>query len=120
MLRGFIKPLGIVLCGILCIHLSASAAETDTKKAATEKKTAKKESKKETKQPETSSGKSTPSAVQAETSSVKQEDDSKKVLATVNGENISQEDMNQMLNRFGKQVPDEQMPTVTKQILDGL
>ncbi|HHT9106344.1 MAG TPA: peptidylprolyl isomerase [Candidatus Wujingus californicus] len=119
MLRGFIKPLGIVLCGILCIHLSASAAETDTKKAATEKKTAKKESKKETKQPETSSGKSTPSAVQAETSSVKQEDENM-VAATVNDENITQKEVNRLLNRIKDRITEEQVPLVTRQIVEGL
>src|SRR3989304_8650813 len=91
MLKGWHKPLGVVLGGILCIQLSAFAAEKETTVA---------------------KGK--------EEAPAKQEDDSKKVLATVNGENVSQEDVNQMLNRFGKQVPEEQMPAVTKQILDGL
>lgn len=110
MLKGWYKPLGVVLGGILCIQLSAFAAEKETKKSsAPAKKTTEKSPKKET---TIAKGK--------ETAPAKQEDDSKKVLATVNGENISQEDVNQMLNRFGKQVTEEQMPAVTKQILDGL
>ena len=110
MLKGWYKPLGVVLGGILCIQLSAFAAEKETKKSsAPAKKTTEKSPKKET---TVAKGK--------ETAPAKQEDDSKKVLATVNGENISQEDVNQMLNRFGKQVTEEQMPAVTKQILDGL
>jgi len=110
MLKGWHKPLGVVLGGILCIQLSAFAAEKETKKSsAPAKKTTEKSPKKET---TVAKGK--------EEAPAKQEDDSKKVLATVNGENVSQEDVNQMLNRFGKQVPEEQMPAVTKQILDGL
>ncbi len=110
MLKGWYKPLGVVLGGILCIQLSAFAAEKETKKSsAPAKKTTEKSPKKDT---TVAKGK--------ETAPAKQEDDSKKVLATVNGENISQEDVNQMLNRFGKQVTEEQMPAVTKQILDGL
>ena len=38
----------------------------------------------------------------------------------MNGENISQQDVNQMLSRFGNQIPDEQLPAITRQILDGL
>ena len=110
MLKGWHKPLGVVLGGILCIQLSAFAAEKETKKSsAPAKKTTEKSPKKET---TVAKGK--------EEAPAKQEDNSKKVLATVNGENVSQEDVNQMLNRFGKQVPEEQMPAVTKQILDGL
>ena len=45
---------------------------------------------------------------------------SSKILATVNGENITQEDVDKILNRFGNQVNKEQLSTVTKQILDGL
>ena len=110
MLKGWYKPLGVVLGGILCIQLSAFAAEKETKKSSEPaKNTTEKSPKKET---TVAKGK--------EAAPAKQEDDSKKVLATVNGENVSQEDVNQMLNRFGKQVPEEQMPAVTKQILDGL
>src|SRR3990172_557359 len=110
MLKGWYKPLGVILGGILCIQLNAFAAEKETKKSsAPAKKTTEKSPKKET---TVAKGK--------EEAPAKQEDDSKKVLATVNGENVSQEDVNQMLNRFGKQVPEEQMPAVTKQILDGL
>ena len=46
--------------------------------------------------------------------------DSKKVLATVNGENITQEDVDKILNRFENQVNKEQISAVTKQIFDGL
>ena len=110
MLKGWYKPLGVILGGILCIQLNAFAAEKETKKSsAPAKKTTEKSPKKET---TVAKGK--------ETAPAKQEDDPKKVLATVNGENINQEDVNQMLSRFGKQVPEEQMPAVTKQILDGL
>ena len=45
---------------------------------------------------------------------------SSKILATVNGENITQEDVDKILNRFENQTPKEQIPAVTKQILDGL
>ncbi|HHT9145122.1 MAG: peptidylprolyl isomerase [Candidatus Brocadiaceae bacterium] len=110
MLKGWYKPLGVVLGGILCIQLSAFAAEKETKKSSVPAK----------KTTETSSKKETTASKEKEAAPAKQEDDSKKVLATVNGENVSQEDVNQMLNRFGKQVPEEQMPAVTKQILDGL
>ncbi len=91
MVRGCIKPLGILLGGILCIHLSAFAAETDTKKSSAPAKKTKAEAK-----------------------------DPSKVLATVNGENICQKDVDQIFNRFGNQVPEEQVSAVTKQILDGL
>ena len=110
MLKGWYKPLGVVLGGILCIQLSAFAAEKETKKSsAPAKKTTETSSKKETSVPK-----------EKEAAPAKQEDDSKKVLATVNGENISQKDVNQMLSRYGNQIPAEQMPAVTKQILDGL
>ena len=33
MLKGWYKPLGVVLGGILCIQLSAFAAEKETKKS---------------------------------------------------------------------------------------
>ena len=89
MLKGWYKPLGVVLGGILCIQLSAFAAEKETKKSsAPAKKTTETSSKKETSVPK-----------EKEAAPAKQEDDSKKVLATVNGENISQKDVNQMLSR---------------------
>ena len=48
MLRGWYKPLGVVLGGILCIQLSAFAAEKETKKSsAPAKKTTETSSKKE-------------------------------------------------------------------------
>ena len=69
---------------------------------------------------ETSSKKETTVSKEKEAAPAKQEDDSKKVVATVNGENISQKDVDQMLSRFGKQIPEEQIPAITRQILDGL
>ena len=110
MLKGWYKPLGVVLGGILCIQLSAFAAEKETKKSSEPAK----------KTTETSSRKEDSVSKEKEAAPAKQEDDSKKVLATVNGENISQKDVNQMLSRYGKQIPEEQIPAVTKQILDGL
>ncbi len=110
MLKGWYKPLGVVLGGILCIQLSAFAAEKETKKSSEPVK----------KTTEASSKKETSVSKEKETAPAKQEDDSNKVLATVNGENISQTEVNQMLSRFGKQIPEEQIPAVTKQILDGL
>ena len=110
MIGKVVKPIGIVLAGILCIYLDGFAAEKDAKKSSEPaKKAAKAASKKEAAVPK-----------KEEAAPAKQEDDSKKVVATVNGENISQQDVNQMLNRFGKQVPKEQLPAITKQILDGL
>ena len=110
MLKGWYKPLGVVFGGILCIQLSAFAAEKETKKSSEPAK----------KTTETSSRKEDSVSKEKEAAPAKQEDDSKKVLATVNGENISQQDVNQMLSRYGKQIPEEQIPAVTKQILDGL
>ena len=110
MIGKVVKPIGIVLAGILCIYLDGFAAEKDAKKSSEPaKKAAKAASKKEVAVPK-----------KEEAAPAKQEDDSKKVVATVNGENISQQDVNQMLSRFGKQVPEEQIPAVTKQIVDGL
>src|SRR3989339_947688 len=110
MIGKVVKPIGIVLAGILCIYLDGFAAEKDAKKSSEPaKKAAKAASKKEAAVPK-----------KEEAAPAKQEDDSKKVVATVNGENISQQDVNQMLSRFGKQIPEEQIPTVTKQIVDGL
>lgn len=113
MLKVLYKPLGIVLGGILCIQLSVFAAEKETKKpSAPAKKTAEKSPKKET-APAVSKGKDAAAPA-------KQENDAKKVLATVNGEDITQADVNQMLSRFGNQIPQEQTAAITRQILDGL
>src|SRR4030067_2941489 len=110
MIGKVVKPIGIVLAGILCIYLDGVAAEKDAKKSSEPaKKAAKAASKKEAAVPK-----------KEEAAPAKQEDDSKKVVATVNGENISQQDVNQMLRRFGKQVPEEQIPAVKKQIVEGL
>ncbi|MFN3533118.1 MAG: peptidylprolyl isomerase [Candidatus Brocadia sp.] len=110
MLRGLVKPIGIVLGGILCIHLSVSAAETETKKPSAPPKKAKAA-------PKTKSGESKEKEAAAPK---KQEGDSSKVLATVNGENISQQDVDHILSRFGNQISEDQIPAVTKQILEGL
>src|SRR3990167_3202804 len=112
MLRGWYKPLGVVLGGILCIQLSAFAAdEKDAKKSS---EPARKAAKAASKKDDTSVPK------EKEAAPAKQEDDSKKVVATVYGENISQKEVNQMLSRYGNQIPEEQIPAVTKQILDRL
>ena len=111
MIGKVVKPIGIVLAGILCFYLDGFAAEKDAKKTS---EPAKKDAKAASKKDDTSVPK------KEEAASAKQEDDSKKVVATVNGENISQKEVNQMLNRFGNQVPKEQLPAITKQIIDGL
>lgn len=117
MLRGFFKPMGIVLGGILCIYLSAFAAETDTKKpSASEKKTSEPSKKKEAAAPKP---KEAAAPKPKEAAPAKQIDENK-VLATVNGENISQKDVNQILSRYINQIDKEQIPAVTKQILDSL
>lgn len=111
MIGKVVKPIGIVLAGILCIYLDGFADEKDAKKSS---EPARKAAKAASKKDDTSVPK------KEEAAPAKQEDDSKKVVATVNGENISQQDVNQMLSRFGKQVPEEQLPAITKQIVDGL
>lgn len=113
MLRGCVKPLGIILGGILCLHLSAFAAETDVQKPSSPPKKAKAAPKAEAK-----AVANEPKPKEA--APVKKEDDSNKILATVNGENINQKDVNLILTRFGNQISEEQLPAVTKQILDGL
>lgn len=106
--RVLVKPVGIVLGGILCIHMSIFAAETDTKKPATPPKKAKAAPKAKTdEQKEAAAPK-------------KQEGDSNKVLATVNGENVSQAEVDHILSRYGNQIGEDQIPAVTKQILEGL
>jgi|GEM_PF-390130 parvulin-like peptidyl-prolyl isomerase len=122
MLRKCIKPLGIVLGGILSIHVSAFAAETDVKKSSTPVKEAKPAPNPETK---TEAKVGTPKVeAKAETNketahSIKEQDPNK-VLATVNSENIIQKDVDQIVNRFKNQINEEQIPAVSKQILDGL
>ncbi len=116
MLRKVIKPLGVVLAGILCIHLNASAAEKDAKKSSEPAKKAAKAAPKK----EGAPAKQKEAAANKEAAPAKQESDPNKVLATVNGENICQKDADQILSRVGNQIPDDQIPAVTKQILDGL
>jgi parvulin-like peptidyl-prolyl isomerase len=43
-----------------------------------------------------------------------------KVLATVNGESITQDEVNEILYRFIDQIDQEQIPLVTRQIVEGL
>lgn len=92
MLKRFTKSIGIVLGGILCIQMNAFTAGTDAANSYTVAiKTAAKETPKKD-----------------------------KVLATVNGENITQDDVNGILNRFVDQIDQEQIPLVTRQIVEGL
>lgn len=113
MLKRFFRPIGIVLGGIFCVYLSVSAAETDTKKASKTSAQAKKVS-------ASSEKKETVDPKQKESTSSPKEDDSNKVLATVNNENITKKEVDKILSRFGNQVNKEQIPAVTKQIIDGL
>lgn len=122
MLKGCIKPLGIVLGGILCIQVSAFTAETDAKKTSAPAKEVNPAPKTEAKA-ETPKGEAKAEVKESkpkEAAPVKKEQDPNKVLATVNGENIIQKDVTQVISRFGSQIPEEQIPAVTKQILDGL
>ncbi|MDG6027058.1 MAG: hypothetical protein E3K40_10220 [Candidatus Brocadia sp.] len=122
MLKGCIKPLGIVLGGILCIQVSAFAAETDAKKTSAPAKEVNPAPKTEAKA-ETPKGEAKAEVKESkpkEAAPVKKEQDPNKVLATVNGENIIQKDVTQVISRFGSQIPEEQISAVTKQILDGL
>ena len=114
MLKGFIKPVGFVLSGILCVQLSVFAAETETKKP--KKSKSKTEAQPEAKPPAAAEAK--PEGKPA--AEAKQAPGDDKVVATVNGENIYQKEVDKVLHRFGPQVPQEQIPTATKQILDGL
>ena len=120
MLKGFIKPVGFVLSGILCVQLSVFAADTETKKPKKSKSAPKTEAqtdaKAEAKPPVAAEAK--PEAKPA--AEAKKEAGDGKVVATVNGENIYQNEVDKVLHRFGPQVPEEQIPTATKQILDGL
>lgn len=113
MLKGCIKPLGIVLGGILCIQVSAFTAETDAKKTSAPAKEVNPASKAEAKA-------EVKESKPKEAAPVKKEQDPNKILATVNGENIIQKDVTQVISRFGSQIPEEQISAVTKQILDGL
>ena len=94
----------------MCIHLSVSAAETDTKKPSAPPKKAQAVPKAKASEPKEKE------AVAPQ----KRKGDSSKVLATVNGENIIQEDVDHVLGRFGNQISEDQVPAVTQQILDGL
>ncbi len=116
MLRGFVKPLGIILGGMLCVNLCVFAAETDTKKSTPPEKKTKAAPKTEAPEPKKEETKT----AKQETTAAKQEDNSKKVLAMVNGENISQQDVDQILNKYANQIDSAQIPAVTKQILEGL
>ncbi len=113
MSKRFFKPAGIVLGGVLCVYLSAFAAETDAKKSSKSTVPAKKAS-------EQSQKKETAAPKQKEAAPSQQEDSSNKVLATVNGENITQKEVDKILNRFANQIGKDQIPAATKQVIDGL
>ncbi len=117
MVTGFIRPLGIILGGMLCIHVSVFAAGTDTQKSSTPTKKGKAAAKAEAKS-EAKVNANEPK--QKEVAAEKQADDPNKILAIVNGENICQKDVDQILTRLGNQFPEEQKTAATKQILDGL
>ncbi|HHT9111234.1 MAG TPA: peptidylprolyl isomerase [Candidatus Brocadiaceae bacterium] len=127
MLKGFVKPVGIVLGGILCIHVSVFAAESDTKKAPEPVKKAVEAPTKNAAPASAPAPKPTEAAKETATAkpkevtpAPKQEEDPNKVLATVNGENIIQKDVNQIIGRFGSQIPKEQIAVVKKQVLEGV
>lgn len=121
MLRGCVKPLGIILGGILCIHLSTYAAETYAPKPSSPQTSPQKNAKAAPKAEAKSEAKTVANELKPkEAVPVKKEENSNKILATVNGENIDQKDVNLILTRFGNQISEEQLPSVTKQILDGL
>lgn len=126
MLKGCMKPLGMVLGGILCIQAGAFAAETDAKKTSVPVKEEKPVTKTESKaaaKVETPKGEAKNEVKESkpkEAAAGTKEQDPNKVLATVNGENIIQKDVNHIISRFGDQIPAEQLSGVTKQILDGL
>ena len=98
MLKGFIKPVGFVLSGILCVQLSVFAADTETKKPKksksapkTEAQTdTKAEAKPEIKPPVAAEAKPEAKAETKPAAEAKKEDGDGKVVATVNGENIYQ------------------------------
>lgn len=113
MLKGLIKPIGAVLGGILCIHLNAFAAETDTKKSAPP---AKKEA---TKAPQKKAA-ATPKQKETAAPSGKKENDANKILATVNGENITQTEVDKILNKYAGQIGQDQIPLLTKRVVDSL
>ncbi|HJW85606.1 MAG TPA: peptidylprolyl isomerase [Candidatus Brocadiaceae bacterium] len=128
MLKGFIKPVGFVLSGILCVQLSVFAEDAGTKKPKksksapkTEAQTdVKAEAKPEAKPPAAAEANPEAKAETMPAAEAKKAEGDGKVVATVNGENIYQNEVDKVLHRFGPQVPQEQIPTATKQILDGL
>lgn len=110
MIRGFVTPVKVIVGGIMCFNFSVFAAEIDTTKTTVlVKKTA-----------EAPAEKGAEGSGQKNAASGKQDDDSKKIVATVNGENISQKDVDKVLKRFENQISEEQLSSVTKQIIEGL
>lgn len=116
MFRGVIKPLVIVLSGILCVHLSVYAAESDAKKSSPPAKKEKAAPKTEVSEPKKEAA---PASNQKDTAA-KQEDSSSKVLATVNDKSITQGEVDKILKRYENQIPKEQIQAITRQVIEGL
>ncbi|MCF6150020.1 MAG: hypothetical protein E3K37_15310 [Candidatus Kuenenia sp.] len=89
------KILGVVLCGVASICFSSSVMASKQKAEAAPEQ-------------------------QQETGETKQKDDSKKVVATINGEDITQAEVERVLNRFKNQIPPDRIASVEKQVLEGL
>lgn len=95
MLKCRSKVLGFVLCGIASICFSSSAMASKEKEAAAPKQ-------------------------QKKTTEAKPIGDSKKVVATINGESITKAEVERVLERFKNQLPPDRIASVEKQIIDGL
>lgn len=95
MLKCRSKVLGFVLCGIASICFSYSAMASKEKEATAPKQ-------------------------QEKTTEAKQIGDSKKVVATINGESITKAEVERVLERFKNQLPPDRIASVEKQIIDGL
>lgn len=95
MLKCRSKVLGFVLCGIASICFSSSAMASKEKEEAAPKQ-------------------------QKKTTEAKPIDDSKKVVATINGESITKAEVERVLERFKNQLPPDRIASVEKQIIDGL
>jgi len=112
MVKAFVVPAKIILGGIVFFNLSVFAAEKNTNKADVPAKKAK--------TTEASSGEKADESKKKDAAAGKHNEDLKKILAVVNGENISQQDVSKILKRLGNQITEEQIPSVSSQILDGL
>lgn len=95
MLKYRSNILGFVLCGIASICFSASVMASKQKAEDAPKQ-------------------------QQKTAETKQKDDPKKVVAVINGEDITQAEVERVLNRFRNQIPPERIASVEKQVLEGL